>query len=191
MRRAPFHLLIWILLLPLSSVPLWSTEGYQLPPKEIVDLIDAPLSPQVQFGPSEDRAVLMQRNFLTSLEELSETELRLAGLRIKPDLDGPSRRSPVNKLRILQVETGEVREISGLPEKLRMIYWQWSPSGDHGSFAQITSEERWFAFRVRRKFNIRTGSCVANRTATRIGKLKFHHDPCFRQTPFLSGVGLT
>ncbi len=147
MRCTPFRrrLLVLMLLLPLTAVPLWSSEGYQLPPQEIVDLIDAPLSPQVQFGPSEERAVLMQRNFLTSLEELSETELRLAGLRIKPDLDGPSRQSPINKLRVMEVETGQVREVAGLPEKLRMIYWQWSPSGNHGSFAQITADgiELW------------------------------------------------
>ena len=141
----PLWLVSAVLLTLVSFQPVWATEGYQLPPQELVDLIDAPLSPQVQFGPDENRAVLMQRNFLTSLEELAETELRLAGLRIKPDIDGPSRQTPINHIRLMDVNTGAVKSVQGLPGNLRMIYWRWSPDGRHGSFANITTDgiELW------------------------------------------------
>ncbi len=58
--------------------------SYQLPPKEILQLADAPLAPVVQIDKKTENIVLLHRNRYSSIAELSETELRLAGLRINP-----------------------------------------------------------------------------------------------------------
>lgn len=119
--------------------------GYQLPPQAIVDLIDAPSTPSVRLGPDPKVAALLYRPSLTSLAELAETEVRLAGLRIKPDINGPSRMVPTADIKRLDLETGEVKEIQGLPEDLRLVYWSWSPDGRHGVFGHVVESgiELW------------------------------------------------
>ena len=58
-------------------------EAYRVPPKEILDLVDAPLPPSLLAGPGE-WAVLAQMPTLLTIEDLAQPELRLAGLRFNP-----------------------------------------------------------------------------------------------------------
>ncbi len=58
--------------------------GYQKPPKDILDLVEAPLAPSVLIDESGNYMVMLYRDYYKSIEELSEKELRLAGLRINP-----------------------------------------------------------------------------------------------------------
>ena len=57
---------------------------YQTPPQEIMELADVKLPPSVSMNEEGNYAVLRYRNQYKSIEELSETELRLGGLRINP-----------------------------------------------------------------------------------------------------------
>jgi len=70
--------------------------AYRMPPKVIADLVDAPLPPSVSIGPNQDWMLIMAHPGLPPIKELSQPELRLAGLRINPRTNGQSRSSYFN-----------------------------------------------------------------------------------------------
>jgi hypothetical protein len=65
--------------------------GYQLPPKEIRDIVDAPPTPALSFSPKRDEILFLQRRSLPPVAEFAKPELKLAGLRIDPDYNSRSR----------------------------------------------------------------------------------------------------
>ena len=67
--------------------------NYQKPPEEILKLADAPLTPSVLIDEKGENIVLLHRDKYKSIAELSEPELRLAGLRINPVTNTGSRTS--------------------------------------------------------------------------------------------------
>ena len=56
--------------------------SYQTPPKEILELIDVSLPPRVLVDESKSYMIYLYRDNYKTIEELSEKEMRLAGLRI-------------------------------------------------------------------------------------------------------------
>ncbi|HET6700566.1 MAG TPA: prolyl oligopeptidase family serine peptidase [Gemmatimonadaceae bacterium] len=66
-------------------------QGYRQPPAPIADILDAPQTPAVYVSPDHRWLLLAERASLPSIAELSEPELRLAGLRINPRTGGRSR----------------------------------------------------------------------------------------------------
>ncbi|MBK6406595.1 MAG: hypothetical protein IPF66_17045 [Holophagales bacterium] len=75
-----------LFLLAASSLPATAQENvaFRTPPEEIRRLVDAPLPPAVLVDPAGNRLVLLDLPGYKSLQELSEPELKLAGLRINP-----------------------------------------------------------------------------------------------------------
>ena len=59
--------------------------GYQLPPKDIADLLLAKPTPLISVDDKGEWMLLMERNSYPSVEELAQPELRIAGLRFNPD----------------------------------------------------------------------------------------------------------
>src|SRR5207344_1320119 len=78
-----------------------SDSGYLLPPKVIVDLLDAPPPPTAELSPARDTVVLLERASMPTIAELSQPMLRLAGVRINPRTNGPYRTTngPATKYR--------------------------------------------------------------------------------------------
>src|SRR5690554_6968394 len=74
------------LTLLLSFASLHAQEGltYQKPSQEILDLVDVSLAPSVLMDESKNYMILISRDMYGSIEELSQEELRLGGLRIDP-----------------------------------------------------------------------------------------------------------
>src|SRR5947209_8528511 len=64
-------------------------QGYRKPPKEILDILDAPPTPLVSVSPTRDRLVLVQGVRYPPVADLAQPMLRLAGLRINPQTNGP------------------------------------------------------------------------------------------------------
>ena len=102
---------------------------YKMPPKAIADIVDAPATPGVSISPDKKQILIMERSSLTSIEELSQPELRLAGLRINPATNGRSRSSYYTGLVIQNIETGKKRKVKGLPRDGRISNITWSPNG--------------------------------------------------------------
>ena len=101
--------------------------GYQKPPEAILDLVDAPLAPSVLINESGEQMVLRYRDYYKSIEELSEIELRLAGLRINPKTNIGSRTNYWNNIKIKTPNGSKITQVSGLPVNPRLANFSWSP----------------------------------------------------------------
>ena len=107
---------------------------YELPPKEMMDIADAPLTPGVTISPDNKWMLLKEYPYLTTIKELAKPELPLAGLRIDPANFGPSRESSYNKIAIRKIDDGSEIEIKGLPKVYEMNYLKWSPDSNYIAF---------------------------------------------------------
>ncbi len=107
---------------------------YQTPPKAIAELVNAPSTPSVSFSKNGDWMMLLERADNPSIEELSQPELRIAGLRINPATSGPSRGRGIENVKIKMTRGGEEIQIKGLPANPSM-----------GGFA-LSKDEKFLAF---------------------------------------------
>ncbi|WP_316742721.1 prolyl oligopeptidase family serine peptidase [Pedobacter antarcticus] len=122
--------------------------SYQLPPKSIVDLVDAPTSPSVQFSPDGKLMLILQTPGYASIEQVAQPVIGLAGLRINPannstegELSGV-----FNGITIKNLISKKDQQISGLPKDLRLTNISWSPDGQYFAFSNNTLKgvELWF-----------------------------------------------
>jgi dipeptidyl aminopeptidase/acylaminoacyl peptidase len=120
-------------------------QEYQLPPKEILDLVDIKPTPSVRINAKAEYIVFLERNAFKSLEELSAEEVRLAGLRINPRNNGSSRTTFFNGLSLQDFRTGKNIAVSGLPSNPRLSNFDFSPDEKYFSFLNttITGIELW------------------------------------------------
>ena len=119
--------------------------GYQKPAKEILDLVDVPLPPTVKLNEAATDMLLLYRNQFKTIAELSETELRLAGLRINPNTNIGSRTRYYNKIELQKVGEKKPKSIKGLPEAYRIANLSWSPDESKVAFTNTTEKgvELW------------------------------------------------
>ena len=73
-------------ILILTSFLLSSQEktSYQTPKKELLELIDIELAPSVIKDSKNENFILLYRDAYKSISDLSQEELRIAGLRVNP-----------------------------------------------------------------------------------------------------------
>jgi dipeptidyl aminopeptidase/acylaminoacyl peptidase len=112
--------------------------SYQTPPAAIADLLLAKPSPNVSIDSKGEWMVLFQRNVYSTVEELAQPELRIAGLRINPANFGPSRAAYFTNIEIKNIKTGQTSQISGLPANLRGGSLQWNQNEDAFAFINYT-----------------------------------------------------
>lgn len=118
----------------LAFVPaLTAQEPYKLPPKEIVDIVDAPPTPMVSMSPADDVMALIDRESMPSIAYLSEPILRIAGMRITPALNSRQVLSFSTGISLKDMKSGQVRKVA-LPEGLKFTFFTWSPDGQGIAF---------------------------------------------------------
>lgn len=117
-----------------------------MPPKAIADIIDAPPTPSVDFSPNNQWMLIMDRASLPSIEELSQPELRIAGIRINPRTNGPSRTSYLSKLALKNIQNGSEHAID-LPKNANISNIRRSPNGEFIAFTLTVEQgiELWLA----------------------------------------------
>ena len=118
-----------VLLLLLVKVQAQESLTYQKPSKEILELVDVPRAPSVIVDDNKDFMILLYRDAFKSIEEISQEELRLGGLRINPKTNIGSRVTYYNNLKIkpLNSNESEVIQVSGLPENPKLTNFSFSP----------------------------------------------------------------
>lgn len=104
------------------------TDGYQQPPQQILDLVDAPLAPSVLLDGTGDNVIMLYRDAYKSINELSETEMRLGGLRINPKTNIGSRTNYWNNIKVKKATDKNATQVAGLPENPRLSNFSWSPN---------------------------------------------------------------
>ncbi|MBC29762.1 MAG: S9 family peptidase [Muricauda sp.] len=118
---------------------------YQKPSQEILELVDAPLPPSVRLSEDGEYMVFLYRDPYKSIAELSETEMRLAGLRINPKTNIGSRTNYYNNIKIQKVGDDSAAQVQGLPNNPRLANYNWSPDQQMIAVTHTTPEgvELW------------------------------------------------
>lgn len=102
--------------------------GYQVPKKELLDLIDVDLAPTVLRNTKNTVMVLLSRSTYKSIADLSRKEQRIAGLRVDPKRFIGSRTTYYNNVELVYFEKGETPLlVDGLPNKPQLTNFIWSP----------------------------------------------------------------
>ncbi len=132
----------FVLVLLVSAIAATAQENvvFRTPPEEIRRLIDAPLPPSVQVDPAGARLVLLDLPGYKSLQELSEPELRLAGLRINPRNHNRARVNLTTGIAVQDIASGKRVAVEGLPASPRIQWTRFSPKGTYFSFVQCDPE---------------------------------------------------
>lgn len=133
-------LVAWSWLLPAQEAIKWQT-----PPDPLPQLIDAPRTPSVQLSPDGEWLLVRHYQNHPTIADLAQPELRLAGLRINPRTNGPSRATAFVDLGLVPVQSGEARPVEGLPADARITEMRWSPDGQRLAFLHTARDgiELW------------------------------------------------
>ncbi|MDQ3818136.1 MAG: prolyl oligopeptidase family serine peptidase [Acidobacteriota bacterium] len=136
------------LALLLAAFGVSAQTTYQKPPKEVLDVLNAPVMPVGSVSPTRDYMLLATGIRYPSIAELAQPMLRLAGLRINPNyysqhLSGLAGRSPYYvALTIKKIADGSERKVT-LPAGAKINFptrvfggaWRtWSADGRHFFF---------------------------------------------------------
>ncbi|QQX75584.1 MULTISPECIES: alpha/beta hydrolase family protein [Aequorivita] len=120
---------------------------YQKPPKEILELVEAPLAPSVWIDSNGENVVLFYRDAYKSIAELSEAELRLGGLRINPKTNIGSRTRFYNNIKVKKASEKDARQVSGIPSNPRLSNFTISPNQKMVAFLNTVEDgvQLWLA----------------------------------------------
>jgi dipeptidyl aminopeptidase/acylaminoacyl peptidase len=129
-------------LLAQSSPP--AASGYLLPPRAIVDVLDAPPPPTVELSPSGAAMAVLERASMPSIAELAQPMLRLAGVRINPKTNGLHRAVRYRTLTIKGPADGTERKVT-LPPNPAIGWVGFSPDSTRFAFTHTrdTGIELW------------------------------------------------
>jgi len=143
MKKHPFPkvaVLIWILTFAVG-LNLFAQHPltYQVPPQAMIDIVDAAATPTVRFSPNMKTLAILDRPGLPTIADLSRKELRIAGLRIDPSINGRSRLSYYTSIQFMDRISLKVSNVTGLPEPSKIIDVNWSPNGKNLAFVLVES----------------------------------------------------
>jgi dipeptidyl aminopeptidase/acylaminoacyl peptidase len=110
--------------------------SYQVPPKEMADLLLAKPTPSVSTDSKAEWLLLIGRSSYPSVADLAMPELRIAGLRINPNNFAPSRQAFIDNLTLQYIRSGQTYQVAGLPQPLRAGNIIWSPNEKKILFTQ-------------------------------------------------------
>jgi dipeptidyl aminopeptidase/acylaminoacyl peptidase len=134
----------WLVMVIVTAAPAFAQ--YQLPPKDIVDILDAPPLPTAVVSPSGQVIALLEQASMPTIAELAQPMLRLAGIRINPRTNGPHRAQMLKSIALRGV--ADAAEIPvALPHNPRLSWIGFSPDGKRFAFthARDTGIELWMA----------------------------------------------
>ena len=80
----PTIILLCALALGLGVAPASAQGKYEKPPREVLDVLNAPLPPALILSPKRDLMVLAQPVIYPAISDLAAPMLRLAGIRFNP-----------------------------------------------------------------------------------------------------------
>lgn len=113
--------------------------NYQVPPKEIADLLLAKPTPGVSIDSKGEWMLLSERNSYPSVEELGQPEIRIAGLRLNPNNYAQSRQVYINNFTLKNIKGNKEFKITGLPVNMLASNVRWSPNEKKIVFSNTTA----------------------------------------------------
>jgi dipeptidyl aminopeptidase/acylaminoacyl peptidase len=119
--------------------PAVAQDRYVDPPAPIARILDQPLPPIASLGPDREWLLVQSRPALPPIAEVAAPDLRLAGFRIDPRTNGPSRSQLFTRY-VLRAVYGDVERGVQTPPGARLGQVSWAPDGARFSFA-VTADQ--------------------------------------------------
>jgi dipeptidyl aminopeptidase/acylaminoacyl peptidase len=128
------HIAPFVAILALFMATMaFAQQTYKLPPKEVVDILDAPPIPLVSESPTGDLLAIVEYEPMPAIADLSQPLLRIAGIRVAPAYNSRQVLSFSTALSLKDIRTGSLRRVS-LPDGIRFAATSWSPDGKTMAF---------------------------------------------------------
>jgi dipeptidyl aminopeptidase/acylaminoacyl peptidase len=125
-------------LMLLAVSPAFAQQRYQRPPQKVLELLDAPTTPIASVSPARDRILLVQTARNPTIADLSEPMLRIAGLRLNPNTNGPHLATRAVSLTLKEIAGGKQLKLA-TPSGARLGFPAWSNDGKLFAFTNTTS----------------------------------------------------
>ncbi len=133
--KATRRLVLVVLLLAVSALAQFK---YQKPPKEILDVLNAPPTPQASLNSTRTYVMLMQGVRYPAIADLAQPMLRLAGARINPRTNGPHNPPRIVAFTLKKLDGGAEIAIK-VPADAHLSGVVWSPDGKKFAFTNATT----------------------------------------------------
>ena len=127
-----------------SASYIFAQDSYKKPPKEIMDVLNAPVTPLTSVSPSKDRILLLEYDRYPPISELAEPMLRLAGSRINPKTNNSYNERYYTGLILKNIADGKETRIN-LPANTKITTPRWSADGKYIAAGNLTANgvELW------------------------------------------------
>lgn len=118
---------------------------YQKPSAEILKLADYQRPPSVLMNSKKDWVVFTYRPTYKTLEDLSQNEMKLGGLRINPVTNISSSMTYSNNLKIRKINDKNEIQVKNMPSNPKIAYVSFSPDEKKLAFTNTTNKgvELW------------------------------------------------
>ena len=128
-----------------GQAPDGAPAGWLTPPQAIVDILDAPRTPDVAVSPTGDAIALIERRPMPGIAELARPMLRLAGYRIDPRNSAPWRSPGVAAITLRPLDPDRPAARVVAPWNTTLGWVRFAPDGRHLSYAVLrdTGVEQW------------------------------------------------
>ncbi len=130
-------LFVLSIILATVAVNLFAQGSYKKPPKEILDVLNAPSTPAPSISPARDKIALLEPLRYPPVSELAEPMLRLAGLRINPRTNAQHRQPYSVKVTLKNIADGKETPVN-LPTGAKIISPNWSADGRYIAAGNVT-----------------------------------------------------
>jgi dipeptidyl aminopeptidase/acylaminoacyl peptidase len=140
MKKLSIYLVLFVALFS----PVHTQGAYKVPPKEVVDILDAPPTPSMIVSPCGNLMLQMEYDPMSSIAHMAQPMVQLAGLRITPRTNGRQRTLYYTGLVIQHLGDGSTRSIN-LPKDARLGRSKWSYDSKWLAFTLYTKKgiELW------------------------------------------------
>jgi len=130
-----------LLMLALMSLNAFAQDAsaYQLPPKEIADLLLAAPTPSISVDGKAKHMLVMDRPSYPLVEELGQAEFKIAGLRLNPNNFSPTRQNYIKGMTIKEIANNKIVAIKGMPSTIAALSPTWNPSENKIAFYNVTA----------------------------------------------------
>jgi dipeptidyl aminopeptidase/acylaminoacyl peptidase len=137
-RGMKAKILLFIILLSGFSAFSQDNITYQMPPKEILALADYERAPSISMDKDRQYILFSYRNTYKNLEDLSQDDMKLGGLRINPVTNISSTVTYINNLKLRKFNGKNPVQVIGLPANPKIANISWSPDYKKIAFTHTT-----------------------------------------------------
>ena len=115
-------------LAPAATAADETTNGWQQPPREVMEVLHAPQLPRVWTAPTGEHMLLADPVLYPPLAEMAGPMHVLAGMRVDPTTNNTHGRHGATSPRLVRVEGGAEMPL-GLPDDVEVMSVRWTADG--------------------------------------------------------------